>query len=251
MNTLTKFAFVLLSVAVVSCAPTRSAGLPEVPVPVNFSTEAQHKLQSLSHLNNVAEDMADSVLKKYASGGGCIPGQRCNLSIFVRNPNIDTKYSRAFHSQFVSALVNRGMVVLSQRTASVEAEIDMQVFKFRGLEQEASFCEKNPCSSCATEVGNGVWVIRDLNDTSVHKFSSLSISVAECGDTNSKKWFYSPHTTPTTEMLITVSFIKDGQYMARTSNVYYVDLREKEEEKTVVAPEIHVIGDCPDNRCIK
>jgi hypothetical protein len=259
MSKLAKVAYVLALVAIVACAP-RAIMVAEVPIPVNFSSEAQHKVESLAHLNNIAVDMADSVLKNYASGGGCISGETCNLSIFVSTPAVKTNFSKAFHSQFVSALVNRGMKVVAQMPAPVRVEIDMQIFKFRGSAHTVSYDEPGylyteSSDGQPTELVNGVWVIRDLTDTAVHKFGSLTTSAAKIGETNKNKWFMSPQIIPTTEMLITVSFIKGDQYMARASNVYYVspDKVVYEGGKSNVPDpyKMSVIGDCPNNRCIQ
>ena len=241
-----------LLVSTVACAT--SNGVSEVPIAINFSSQAQHKVQSLAHLNNIAVDMADSVLKKYGSGGGCIPGENCNLSIFVNTPVVETEFSTAFNSQFVSALVNRGMKVVAQMPALVQVNIDMQVVTFSGSAPIASYDTK--------KVGcrKGIWVIRDLTDTAVHEFGSLTTSEWETGETNKSKWFYSPQKAPTTEMLITVSFIKGGQYMARTSNVYYVasdilpdikDSGNKDSDKVAKSYKMHLVGDCPGNRCVQ
>jgi len=244
MSKLAKVAYVFVLITIVACAPK----VTEVPIPINFSSEAQHKVQSLAHLNNVAVDMADSVLKKYRSGSGCIPGETCDLAIFVSTPANETNYSKAFYSQFVSALVNRGMKIVTKMPAPVVVEIDIQVVKFRGSANTASY------DALPTELGNGVWVIRDLTETAVHKFGSLTTSAAESGETNKNKWFLSPQIIPTKEMLITVSLIKGNQFMARTSNVYYVSSDNVYEggKGDVPAPHrISVIGDCPDNRCIQ
>jgi len=246
---------ILVAGSLVACSTPR--GLAERPIPTNFKAESMMKLQSVSHWNNVAVDMAADVAKKYASGYGCIPGTTCQTAIYVQEPAYETQFSKAFHTQLVSALVNRGQTVLvKSQPAITTVLIDIQVIGFSRGRTEVEYDRK------PTELVNGVWVIRDLPDTAVHKLKTLNTNQWSEGETSNNEWFRSPHFTPAAEMLVTVSFVKDQQYMARTSNVYYMDseygyvptISSLEKGGTPRSTEktwnMSVEGDCTAPRCV-
>ena len=218
LNLASKIGMLFVAGFLTACSTISAPVITEVPVPTNFSAESMMKLQSVSHWNNVAIDMAENVAKKYGTGGGCIPGHGCSAAIFVNTPIPATNFSRAFHTQLVSALVNQGLPVLSElNSTATKAEIDIQLVSFnRGKSNETY--DRKPL-----ELVHGVWVIRDVINTGVKKFNVSKTEQWSQGETNTSQWFNSPYATPSYEMLVTVSFVKDNQYMARTSNIYYLD----------------------------
>lgn len=234
----------------------------EVPVPVNFKSESMMKLQSVSHWNNVALDMAAGVANKYSAGNGCIPGFGCKTPIYVSEPTPETQFSKAFHTQLVSALVNQGLPVLKkEKQQATTVEIDIQIVSSANAGSNVEY------DQAPTELVNGVWVVRDLNDTAVHKFKNLTTGQWSLGEANKNAWFRSPQSKPGAEMLVTVSFVNDSQYIARTSNMYYLDsdagyvVPPKAVEATVPVAAVpveakntwgvRVVGDCTPERCFK
>lgn len=202
--------------ALAGCA-TVDRELSEVPLPLNFQAESMMKLKSVAHWNSVALDMANGVAKKYGTGNGCIPGFGCKSGLYVKEPAVETKFSRAFHAQLISALVNQGFPVSAQLKPGVTTvELDIQVVPGADAKTVVEYDRK------ATELSDGVWVVRDLTDTSVQRFKSLNVARWAEGDTNQGPWFRSPTTIPAAEMMVTVSFVNEGMFVARTSNVYYL-----------------------------
>lgn len=243
----------LAAVGTLAACATSKRDITEVPVPTNFQSESMMKLQSVSHWNNVAVDMAAGVAKKYAAGNGCIPGIGCKTPIFVREPLPETKFSKAFHAQLVSALVNQGLPVMTQSKPLITtAVIDIQLVSLQPNQNKAEYDRK------PNELVDGVWVIRDLADTAVQKFKALNAQQWSEGDANQNAWFKSPHFTPAVEMLVTVSFINDSQYVARTSNIYYLNSDRgyvPEVVASAAAPvpttwSMSVVGDCTASRCV-
>jgi hypothetical protein len=246
------------------CA-TNEKDLAEVPIPTNFKTESMMQLQSVAHWNNVAIDMASGVAKKYGAANGCIPGFGCRTALYVKETAPETKFSKAFHTQLVSALVNQGLPVLTQTKPNVTTvDIDIQIVSSGGQ-------AKLEYDQMPSELVEGVWVIRDLNDTAVHKLKDRSVGQWSNGDTNKSAWFKSPKQQPSAEMLVTVSFVNDGQYIARTSNMYYlnsvagyVSQIDSPVVPAAIVPtqaavsstpqtgwNVRVVGDCTPERCYK
>ena len=250
---------VAVSSTFLGCA-SQDRKLAEVPVPVNFKSEAMLKLQSVSHWNNVAIDMAAGVSKKYGDGNGCIPGYGCKTPLYVKENLQDTSFSKAFHTQLISALVNQGFPVMTEKNQNATSvDIDIQVVSMK-IEYD----------QMPTELIDGVWVIRDINDTAVHKFQGLSTGQWSSGETNKNNWFKSPQSIPVAEMMVTVSFVNNGIFVARTSNMYYLGSTDGyvpvQASKTVAAmpalaasaaPAKHeawtigVVGDCAPARCYR
>jgi len=249
--------------AINGCASEKK--ITEVPVPVNFKSESMMKLQSVSHWNNVALDMASGVASKYGSGNGCIPGFGCKTQLYVKPPIPESQFSKAFHAQLVSALVNQGLPVIKQEKAqSTTVEIDIQIVSIADSQKKIEY------DQLPTELVEGVWVIRDVNDTAVHKFKNLSTGQWSVGESNKNAWFQSPQSPPNAEMLVTVSFVNDMQYIARTSNMYYLNstagylppdiapaaaATASAPVKEASAPQnswgVRVVGDCTPARCFK
>lgn len=238
--------------------------ITEVPVPVNFKSESMMKLQSVSHWNNVAVDMAGGVASKYGAGNGCIPGFGCKTQLYVKTPTPETQFSKAFHAQLISALVNQGLPVVKQeRALATTVEIDIQIVSVADTQKKIEY------DQMPTELVEGVWVIRDINDTAVHKFKNINTGQWSVGESNRNLWFRSPQTPPSAEMLVTVSFVNDQQYIARTSNMYYLNsttgylppdqvptaATTSASAKELPTPQnswgVRVVGDCTPARCIK
>lgn len=243
----------LAAVGMLAACATSKRDIAEVPIPTNFQSETMMKLQSVSHWNNVAVDMATGVAKKYGAGNGCIPGSGCKTPIFVREPFPETKFSKAFHAQLVSALVNQGLPVMAQSKPLITtAVIDIQLVSLQPNQDKVEYDRK------PMELADGVWVIRDLADTAVQKTKSLNIQQWSEAGANQSAWFESPHFTPAVEMLVTVSFINDNQYLARTSNIYYLNsaqgyVPEYVPPTVIPAPtawSMSVVGDCTASRCV-
>lgn len=243
----------LMAVAVLSTvACTVNPPLTEQPVPTNFSQEAMYKLSSVSHWNNVAADMARDVATKYGAGKGCIPGMGCQASLYVKPQDIETSFSQAFRTQLISALVNQGLPVVTRpQSNSTIVEIDIQVVATPGGKAAVEY-DHDP-----VELVEGVWVIKDVNDTAVKKFTNTQAEQWTQGKARRAPWFRSPHFVPAAEMLVSVSFINNERYMARTSNVYYLNSVTgyvvppppvAVEVKRTAWP-VRLVGDCTAARC--
>lgn len=233
---------------VLAACSTTDRKITELPIPTNFKAESMMKLQSVSHWNNIAVDMADGISKKYGSGGGCIPGNGCRTPIFVSEPTPKTQFSKAFRNQLVSALVNRGLPLLSEaKPDATMVDIDIQLVSYQRGKGQMDYDRK------PMELVDGVWVIRDIDDTAVKTFKTITTQQWNEGETNRSEWFKSPFISPAIEMLVTISFVKDKHYLARTSNVYYLDsdVGFVPPKPTLVnAWKILVEGDCTPSRCI-
>ncbi|MEK9721551.1 MAG: hypothetical protein VW257_11040 [Quisquiliibacterium sp.] len=235
-------------------ACTANAPLTEVPVPTHFSQEAMYKLSSVSHWNAVAVDMASDAVRKYSVGRACIPGMLCEATIYVKPQAQETRFTLAFRTQLISALVNQGMPVVSKPdSTSTTVEVETQVL-LGSSPQVAVEYDREP-----TELFSGIWVIKDFKGTGVKKFANAPGTQWTEGAAKYSAWFRSGHFVPAAEILVTVSFVNNNRYMARTSNMYYVadplgylatpKGKAGEDEKVARTVKVPVIGDCTSPRC--
>ena len=188
----------------------------EVPVATNFQTSMQRKLQAGEHWNLIARDSAKAINESMLRGGSCIPKSTECRPVFVRTPEYLTEFSRAFYNQLKTALVENGVAVARRnQPGALEMEIDVHPIKFTSNRPQYRY------AGVASELGQGVWALRDVADMDPTD-SSLSPSPPLA---NSEMWFRSQFAsgqTPKTEIVVTLSLADARTYLARSTNVYYV-----------------------------
>jgi hypothetical protein len=188
----------------------------EAPIVTNFPTSTQRKLQAGEHWNLIARDSAKAINESMQRAGTCIPRTTECRAIFVRTPEVLTEFSRAFYNQLKTALVDNGVAVAKMNhPGSVEMDIDIQPIKFTSNRPQYRY------AGVASELGQGVWALRDVADMNPTD-SSLSPSPPL---TNTDTWFRSQFAsgqTPRSEIVVTLSLSDARNYMARSTNVYYV-----------------------------
>lgn len=231
----------------------------EVPVATNFQTSTQLKLQSGEHWNLIARDSAKAINESLQRSAICLPKSTECRPVFVRTPEYLTEFSRAFYNQLKTALVDSGVAVARKnQPGALEMEIDIQPIKFTNNRPQYRY------AGVATELGQGVWALRDVADMNPSD-SSLSPALPL---PNSVSWFRSQFAsgqTPKTEIVVTLSLADARTYMARSTNVYYVadsDAQLYDQEVCSIIrpcpqggksgppiPTLKVIGDCAQESC--
>ncbi len=197
-------------------APQMVAPNNEVPVATNFQTSTQRKLQSGEHWNLIARDSAKAIYESMQKGGVCIPRSTECRPVFVRTPEYLTEFSRAFYNQLKTALVENGVAVAKRnQPGAVEMDIDVQPVKFTGNRPQYRY------AGVATELGDGVWALRDVADMNPTD-ASLSPSPPLAGSNVWLRTQFASGQTPQTEIVVTLSLSDARTYMARSTNIYYV-----------------------------
>jgi hypothetical protein len=242
------------SIAMLSaCAPFPYT---EAPLATNFATTKQAKLQAGHHWQVIANDTADTLAAALAKGGTCIKSQNCPSLHIQSAPG--SAFGRAFNSQFVSRLVNQGQSVATGPSGDVSVAIEAQTVRFAGNRSQYMGVGK------FTMLGAGIWGLHDLTSHSGanHAGAAAGMAVAITGDVleyNMAEFAKGP--TPEIELILTVSAMKGGQYLARSTNIYYIADSDatlycwKAETCALTPPPpppatLGVVGDCGPAPCV-
>ena len=194
------------------CAPFPHS---EAPLATNFATAKQMKLQAGQHWQVIANDTADTLAAALAKGATCIaPAGNCP-PLFVSRSDPTSAFGKAFHSQFVSRLVNQGHSVATSGPGDILVTIEAQTVKFTPDRSQYMGAGK------FTMLSTGVWALREIG---VNQSTGTAI-VAGSVAADIYEWNVSEFAkgqTPQIELILTASATKGGKYLARSTNVYYV-----------------------------
>ena len=201
---------VAAGVMLMACATPYS----EAPIATNFLTTKQHKLQAGSHWNAIAADTAESVANSVKLGKGCIaPTPECNL-VFVREVRNPSQFARAFRTQFITSLVNKGINVALTPAGAFEIDFDIQAVRFSPRRPDGTFYS-------ATAIYAGLWAMHGLwTDTSPGAAGVLAVGAFDVNRWITAELASGP--TPDHEIIITASATRNDRYLGRVTNVYYV-----------------------------
>lgn len=198
------------------CAPFQHT---EAPLATNFDTTKQKKLQAAHHWQVIANDMADTLTDALAKGSLCVaPGGSCpTLHVNQTQPN--SAFGKAFHSQFLSRLVNKGQNVSVRGPGDIAVTVEAQTVKFSPDRDQYLGVGK------FTMLATGIWALRGINVQSgiVHGAGHSLVAGAVAADIyqwNMSEFASGP--TPQIELILTTSATRDGKFVARTTNVYYI-----------------------------
>lgn len=239
----------------------------ETPIAINHKSNLQRKLQAAEHWKQAAQDAANSLINSLKEGGSCITKTGCAVLHVKRScestgcspKSCETTFSKVFHNEFITALVNSGYQVSTIAGANmITVEVDAQVVKFSENRPQYRY------AGTAREVGEGIWAIRDVGYVSDGDGGFIKPHVG-----NAYNWFrteFASGQTPSNELIVTASAISPNQaYIARNTSIYYTadsDIDQysckevvpvqivipvvKAETKTWNVP---IVGDCSTPRC--
>lgn len=193
--------------------PRLTASHGETPVAGNFKATTQPKLQAGQHWIAIADDTGRAIVDMLRKRAPCAPGaDKCSL-VQVRPPTPMTEFSRAFHGQIVTTLVQQKVQVARGADAELVVDIDVQPVLFSANRPQYRH------AGVPVELGPGVWALRDV----------ATPVPAGAGATPPSRdalhWFRSEFAagqTPQAEILITVSVADPRRYLARVTSAYYI-----------------------------
>lgn len=190
-----------------SCAILAAGGLvnttgntAENPVPDRFETSLQKKSMSVAHWQAIASDMADSVLKDLKEKDSEIYVSAQEGSVFTQHLSVFMK----------DALLAKGGTVLERPQKGALT-----------LNVNSSFVahESAPAQSPRlkwTALTTGVAVLREIAKANpVVGLVSTALALDAASAVNAE--------SPRAEVTVFSNVTKDGKYLSRQSNVYYVD----------------------------
>jgi hypothetical protein len=154
--------------------------------------------------------------------------------------------------------VNQGQSVATGPSGDVSIAIEAQTVRFTGNRSQYMGVGK------FTMLGAGIWGLHDLttHNRDIHAGAVAGMALAVTGDIidyNMAEFAKGP--TPEIELILTVSAMKGGQYLARSTNVYYIADSDatlycwKAETCSLTPPPpppatLGVVGDCGPAPCV-
>lgn len=188
-----------MSALMAACAAPYS----EAPLATNFPTIKQQKLQAASHWNAIAGDVAKQLSA----------GLRDKRPLYVNQSSAKTAFDRALSNQLISALVADGFSVQKAPAGALSVDVDTQSVHFAANRPQYRY------AGAPTALATGVWALHSAEATAG---AALYAGVAAA---DAYSWFRSEFATgetPQTEIVVTISVSDANQYLARSTNVYYV-----------------------------
>ncbi len=197
----TSLTIALSAVLVGGCATPYS----KAPLATNFATIKQNKLQAGAHWQSIADDLAKTVTGKTGAA-----------KVIYLNAAASSAFTRAFHSQLLTALVNSGaQVAKSPADADVTVDIETQTVKFGADRTQYGFV------GVPTALAAGAWVLYGM-EVSVTAVGGATAGLVAFDAVKYFRSEYASGPTPQNEIFVTVTVSDKNRYLARTSNVYYV-----------------------------
>ncbi|MEQ1600933.1 MAG: hypothetical protein ABL885_04075 [Methylophilaceae bacterium] len=165
----------------------------ETPIATNFPTSNQLRLQAASHWDTISDDVA----KKFSAS----LSNNKSTPLYVQAVQT-TPFNRAVTNQLITSLVQNGYTVVKNPSGTLKVDIDTQVVAFSPNRSQGKYGGE------PTPLTVGVWVLGDLTIGASPKTVFKS------------EW--AAGARPKTEIIINTSVSDEQQYIARSTNVYYV-----------------------------
>lgn len=202
-----------------------TAPYTETPVATNFKREKnedlvaqdQHKLQSASHWQVIADDAASNLKNTLGSH---------KQPLYVVQSQKDSRFQQAFTQQLISSLISSGYSIMPPAVSAIdEDEQSKPSSNYTTVKVKVDpvhFNSKRPRDPIAGEVTmltGGLWVLRNT-------YRNVSPGAAMMGSAvtfDAYNYFNSKYNTskPKTELVVTTSIYDSQRYYANETNVYY------------------------------
>lgn len=184
-----------------------AAPYTNAPIATNFEASKQHKLQSASHWQLIAEDTSAQLISS-------LPAEK--QRVYVVQHDNQTTFQKAFNQQLISSLIAAGYPVMKHPNQGYTLTVDVIAEPVKFTTQH----KREPKMGEATMLAGGLWVLRNI-------YNSVSPGAAMMGGAvtydiynfiNSEN---ASGPTPQTELIVTASVSDDNRYYANSTNVYY------------------------------
>lgn len=216
----------VVGVAVAGVVMLSGCSTLDVPRAMKYPATGQSKARAVHHWDLLAKDVADRVAAKAAVAGA-------ETQVFHLVPTVATPFNRAFGELLTTRLVERGLTLastpeLSNPTGAL-IRFDAQVVS------HASWARNAPALPI-TSLAMGLAVLRD---SWMHIPSTLSgvaagVATGLTADVSSELLSGTASGGPTrTELLVSTSVELAQRFVARTSDVYYI---EPEDARLFIPP---------------
>jgi hypothetical protein len=175
------------------------------PLPANFATTKQAKLQAAYHWGVISDNIAKGVALELRKS----PPR----PVYIDEPKDASPFQRALATQLTTSLLSEGYVVSRTPAGSLKVELDVQAVTFSADRPQYRYHGEK------SMLAGGVWVLSEI-----HMGAALN-AVTAVGAIDSHQWFnsqFAPGDTPKTEIIVTVSVSDQYRYLARNTSAYYV-----------------------------
>ncbi|MDE2427631.1 MAG: hypothetical protein KGM99_02825 [Burkholderiales bacterium] len=182
----------------------------ETPLAGNFPTTKQNKLQAASHWLLIAKDVAEQIK---------LGTDKIGAPVYVTPPEQNSKFTKAFYTEVITSLVNQGVLVrkVNDGTAQV-IDIETQLVAFSPDRHQ------NKRFVSVSAIGAGIAAVHGLGipvatDRVIGGF-------AAAGSYDWLTWIdqeYAKGPTPSYELIVTTSLVKNSQFVARRTDAYYIN----------------------------
>lgn len=178
----------------------------EVPIPKTYPLSSQHKLKSAHHWDVIAKDAAQQV------ASGLVKHNLATTPVVVSTQQTGAPFQKGFRNFLITHLVDLNQPVV-QKDADVEVQFETQIVR-HASERQASIPGE------LTVLTAGVIVVRQA----VLNWGENSIKAGALGLAGLADWGKGHATGVTkTEVIVTTSLMRKGQYLMRKTDVYYLE----------------------------
>ena len=188
----------------------------DVPLANNYPASTQPKAKAVHHWNVLADDVANRVAAKALPAGADV------VAFHLHAPD-QSAFNQAFSSLLLTRLVDKGLLMATEPvdTADSGASIRFTVQVVRHHSEGFNLGEFP-----FTKLMAGVAVVRDWT---LHTHSNLSMAAAGLAagatvDLATRSLSGTAQGGPTrTEVLVTTSVERGKRFVARTTDIYYIE----------------------------
>lgn len=178
----------------------------EVPIPKTYPLSSQHKLKSAHHWDVIAKDAAQQV------ASGLVKHSLATTPVVVSTQQAGAPFQKGFRNFLITHLVDLNQPVV-QKDADVEVQFETQIVR-HASERQANIPGE------LTVLTAGVIVVRQA----VLNWGESSIKAGALGLAGLADWGKGHATGVTkTEVIVTTSLMRKGQYLMRKTDVYYLE----------------------------
>lgn len=213
--------FILASVFISGCA-TQNARY-QVPVPQDHVKESQLQMQAVRHWEILAEDIAKQSVSE-------LTNKNLNKdAISIIKPSDKTKFNSVLNELLITKLVNHGIQIKKQQDYKVNLEYNVQVVRFDSNRRNTLNGTFAP--GMITLLAGGVSVLHLANTRWKDWETNLGILgsgvAVDAFNTNANQ-HDSNYEIPSVEVIVHSAIVKDGVYLTRRSDIYYVNDPDEE-----------------------
>lgn len=192
-----------------ACLALTACGSAPIPVASNFDYTVQHKVRSAGHWDLMANDVVQQTLSTLQKAGVAR-----STPIFVSLPEQTSAFDRGFREFVLTKLVQNGMTVLDRASA---AELQLSYATQVVVHKSA---RPHFIPGQFTMLAGGLMAAYGLRGE--HLDTKLLATLGLSGAADFANSINSGGPTHT-EVILTTSVSRVGQYLARKTDVYYLE----------------------------